>query len=102
MESIGLGELGMTVGELYDMTPRQFYNKREGFRRIVEHETQTKWETSRWMAAVVIAPHTKKTMKPRDLITFPWENKKRVHRAATFDEVKQGINKVFGNGKTSN
>jgi hypothetical protein len=61
-----------------------------------------KWETSRWMAAVVIAPHTKKRMKPRDLIAFPWENKKRVHRAATFDEVKQAINKVFGNGETTN
>jgi hypothetical protein len=94
--------MGMTVDELYNMTPRQFQNKREGFQRVAEYGMQTKWEISRWLAAVVIAPHTKKRLKPRDLIAFPWENKKRVHRAATFDEVKQAINKVFGNGETTN
>lgn len=94
--------MGMTVGELYDMTPRQFQNKREGFRRMIDHNGQLMWETTRWNAAITIAPHTKKRMKPRDLIAFPWENKKRVHRAASFDEVKQAINKVFGNGETTN
>lgn len=87
----------MTVSELYDLEPRQFQNKREGFNRVVEHDVQTRWEATRWMAAVVIAPHTKHKMKPRDLMTFPWENKKRVHRAASFDEVKEAVSKVFGN-----
>jgi hypothetical protein len=102
LESIGLGEMGMTVDELYDMTPRQFQNKRKGFQRVIEHNVQTIWETTRWNAAITIAPHTKKRLKPRDLIAFPWETKKRIHHAATFEEVKQGINKVFGNGETTN
>lgn len=102
LESIGLGEMGLTIGELYDMTPRQFQNKRKGFQRIIEHEMQTKWETTRWLAAITIAPHTKKKLKPRDLIAFPWETKKRVHRAATFEEVQQAIKQVFGDGETTN
>jgi hypothetical protein len=102
LESIGLGEMGLTIGELYDMTPRQFQNKRQGFQRIIEHEMQTKWETTRWLAAVTIAPHTKRKLRPRDLIAFPWENKKKVHRAASFEEVKQAIKQVFGDGETTN
>jgi hypothetical protein len=94
--------MGLTIGELYDMTPRQFQNKRKGFQRIIEHEMQTKWETTRWLAAITIAPHTKKRLKPRDLIAFPWETKKRIHHAATFEEVQQAIKQVFGDGETTN
>jgi len=97
LESIGLGEMGMTVDELYDMTPRQFQNKRKGFQRVFERNIQTIWESTRWNAAVTIAPHTKKRLKPRDLIAFPWESEKRIHRAATFEEVQQAIKQVFGN-----
>ena len=103
LESIGLGEMGMTVGELYDMTPRQFQNKRQGFQRVVDHNVQLIWESTRWNAAINIAPHTKKRMKPRDLIAFPWENKKnRVRRVFTREEVMADIKKVFGDGKTTN
>lgn len=105
LESIGLGEMGMTIGELYDMTPRQFQNKREGFQRMVEHEVKLIWETTRWNAAINIAPHTKKKVKPRDLMFFPWEQKsatKKKHRAASFEEVKNAIKGVFGDVETTN
>lgn len=91
-----MGEMGMTIGQLYDMTPRQFQNKRLGFQRTIEQESRVQWETTRWLAAVTIAPHTKKRIKPRDLILFPWENKRKKHKAATFEEVKEAIKKVFG------
>lgn len=92
-----MGEMGMTIEELYNMTPRQFQNKREGYRRAVEGDMQTRWESVRWLAAVVIAPHIKKRLRPKDLMAFPWDVGRVKHRAATFEEVKEAVKKVFGN-----
>jgi len=30
------------------------------------------------------------------LAVFPWDGRKKLHKAATFDEVQKGIEKVFG------
>ena len=69
----------MNVEEFYNMTPRQFYNKREGFQKQLDYKTQLVWETTRWQAAVNIAPHTKKKISPKELAIFPWDNKKPQH-----------------------
>lgn len=78
------------------MTPRQFQNKRDGFNRQLEYHTQLMWETTRWQAAVNIAPHTKKKIGPKDLAIFPWDGKRKSLKAATYDEVQEAIKKVFG------
>jgi len=89
--------MGMSVEEFYNLTPRQFQNKREGFQKHLEYNTQLMWEVTRWQAAVNIAPHTKKRLGPKDLVQFPWDKRQRkVHRAASFDEVQEAIKKVFG------
>jgi hypothetical protein len=33
---------------------------------------------------------------PKDLVVFPWDSKKKVHKAATYEEVQEAIKKVFG------
>ena len=35
-------------------------------------------------------------IRPKDLVVFPWDSKKRVHKAATYEEVQEAIKKVFG------
>lgn len=93
-----MGEMGLSVEEFYNMTPRQFHNKRDGFHRQLEYKTQLMWEVTRWQAAVNIAPHTKKRLGPRDLVQFPWDAKRsnKVHRAASFEEVQEAVKKMFG------
>lgn len=65
-----------------------------------EARERSRWEQIRWLAAVMLAPHTKKgkSIKPRDLVTFPWEKeeytqqdndeaaKKRAELFAQWDE----------------
>lgn len=106
LESVGLGEMGLTLEELYSMTPRQFQNKREGFRRAFEQKAQLEWERVRWLAHVNVSPHTKQHLAPKDLVVFPWEAKNKrsnkVYKAATFAEVQEAIKKVFGDVKTAN
>ena len=38
-------------------------------------QRQDDWDRARWMAAISLQPHMSKgkTLKPQDLITFPWE-----------------------------
>lgn len=59
-----------------DYTPKAFFNKLAGFYKLETQREQANWERSRWMAAVIINPHTKKNIKPIDLGKFSWEKEK--------------------------
>ena len=95
MESFAFGQCGLTPGQFYDMTPREFANLSKGFSDTIDRQYRAEWERARWIASVVIAPHIKKRMKPGDLISFPWEVKNAV-KAFTRGEVFEAINKKFG------
>lgn len=85
----------MSVEEFYNITPRQFQNKREGFSRNMQYQTELLWEVTRWGASVNIAPHTKKRISPKDLAIFPWDARKRSYKARSFEEVQEAMKKVF-------
>jgi len=42
---------------------------------MTERAEQMEWERVRWLACVLLTPHSKpgRTMQPRDLIRFPWD-----------------------------
>jgi hypothetical protein len=51
-----------------------------GFNVRENRKEQSEWERTRWQTTLLLNIHTKKTIKARDLIVFPWEakeNKKR-------------------------
>ena len=73
IEQLALGEMSMTWDEFMSYTPRVFGNKVKGFYRNLERGQQQSWEQTRWLATVVINPHLKKHIKPKDLATFPWD-----------------------------
>ena len=67
----------MTWEEFMNYTPRVFANKVKGHHKAIERELQQSWEQTRWLAAIVINPHLKKQIKPKDLATFPWEKEQK-------------------------
>ena len=77
---MGLGQIGCSEIELYDMTPRTFFNAQKGLFDAYQVRDQADWERSRWMACVLLNPHVKKTMQPKDLTTFPWEKRRRTKK----------------------
>ena len=79
---MGLGQLGYSIEELYDLTPRSFYNAQRGLYEKWEVDGQGHWERARWMAAIIINPHVKKNIQPKDLTKFPWEKTKRTGKSA--------------------
>ena len=68
-----MGQLGFNVVELYDMTPCMFYNAQKGLFEKWETESQNEWERTRWLACILLNPHVKKNIQPKDITRFPWE-----------------------------
>jgi hypothetical protein len=85
VERMGLGQLGYNATDLYDLTPRMFYNAQAGLYEKWETSGRGDWERARWMACIIVNPHVKKALQPKDLTKFPWE--KSVGK--TKDEAKQ-------------
>ena len=64
-----------------------------GFNARENRKEQSEWERTRWMTTILLNPHTKKTIKARDLIVFPWESKNKKHNIWTKGEIIDVINK---------
>lgn len=79
------------------MLPREFHNMSDGYSKKLEMQYQADWERARWIASVTIAPHTKKRLKPKELMTFPWEKKTTITKKVwSRGEVLDAVNKKFG------
>ena len=76
------------MSELYDLTPAMFYNAQKGLFEKWDLESQSNWERTRWMACVIINPHVKKNLKPKDLTSFPWEKKRNEKTKEEIEKIK--------------
>lgn len=74
---IGLGQLRFNPFHLYEMSIAEFVCAVRGFYEMSEIREQHHWERARWIATVLLQPHTKPNtrMKPTDVAQFPWEKR---------------------------
>lgn len=63
------------------------YNEREN------RKEQSEWERTRWQTTVLLNPHTKKNIKAKDLIVFPWEKEDKEHVIWSKGEILEAVNK---------
>ena len=68
----------MNVDEFYDMLPREFWNKVEGFYELENIRQRSDWERTRWSTCLLlnIQLPKNKSIKPTDLVRFEWEEEK--------------------------
>tara|TARA_R100001163_G_scaffold22987_1_gene19389 strand:+ start:2609 stop:2905 length:297 start_codon:yes stop_codon:yes gene_type:complete len=73
--------MGMNVEDFYDMIPRHFWIKMDGFYEYENLRQQQEWVRTRWMTTYLLNIHLprNKTLKPKDLIKFYWEEGKEVN-----------------------
>lgn len=75
------------------MTLREVIIAMQGYNNQFEIEQQYEWERARWQTTLLLNVHTAKgkSIKPKDLIEFPWEtdNPKPTKRSLT--EVDKSI-----------
>tara|TARA_R110000824_G_scaffold19865_2_gene76043 strand:+ start:223 stop:498 length:276 start_codon:yes stop_codon:yes gene_type:complete len=67
----------MGVEEFYDMLPRYFWNKLDGFYELENLREKQDWERCRWQTCLLLNIQLAKgkTLKPKDLIEFDWDKK---------------------------
>ena len=65
----------MNVDDFYDMLPREFWNKVDGFYELENIRQRSDWERTRWSTCLLlnIQLPKNKSIKPTDLIKFDWE-----------------------------
>lgn len=74
---IALGQLNMGVEEFYNMLPKYFWNKLDGFYDLENLREKAEWERTRWSTTLLLNIHIGKgkSLKPTDLIEFEWDKK---------------------------
>lgn len=95
---MGIGLLGLTPNCLYDLTFREFGNAVRGRYKFLEQAQRADWERTRWQTALLLNVHTKKgaSVKPKDLATFPWEQKKKANPSKGWATLKALATKEDG------
>ena len=65
----------MNVDDFYEMLPREFWNKVDGFYELENMRQRSDWERTRWSTCLLlnIQLPKNKSIKPTDLIQFDWE-----------------------------
>ena len=101
MEQIAFGYLGMNVGDFYDMLPREFWNKVEGFHELENMRQRSDWERTRWSTCLLlnIQLPKNKSIKPTDLIRFEWEQEALKVDIEELKMKAEYIKKLEENGK---
>ena len=69
--------MGMSVDDFYDMIPKHFFNKMDGFFELEQLRDRSDWERSRWQTCYLLNIQLSrgKQLKLKDLIQFAWEKK---------------------------
>ena len=88
MEQIAFSELNMTPETLYNITPRNYLNAQIGAANLYRQKEQSEWERARWMSTVVVNPHIKKNLKPKDITVFHWEKTSKAKKKKKYDKEK--------------
>lgn len=75
------------------MTLREVIIAMQGYNNQFEIEQQFEWERARWQTTLLLNVHTAKgkSIKPKDLIEFPWETDNPKSTKRSLSEVDKSI-----------
>ena len=70
----------MRVEDFYDMIPKHFFNKLNGFFELEQMRERNEWERTRWQTCYLLNIQIAKgkKLKLTDLIEFEWDKKEDV------------------------
>ena len=75
-ETNGDGCIGMSHDDFCKCTFGEFESICKAWREMTEGQNRDAWERARTIAAIVIQPHVKKKITPKQLLPLPWDKKK--------------------------
>lgn len=91
----------MSRADFERSTPEEFNHVCRFYHKEKERMTMERWEQVRTLAAIVIQPHVRKRITPRQLIPLPWDKKKECRDEkpeVTKDEAKKRFEELAKRG----
>lgn len=87
----GLGLCGFDPVSFYAMTVPELMAAARGKMELVEIQCRNNWECARFLATAVLQPHARKgkRIKPMDVATFPWEEKREIDHKELVEQIKK-------------
>ena len=70
-----MGCIGMTVDDFCQCTPLEFSAVYESWAENEKRRERAAWERTRLQCTTMLQPHSKKTLKPQDVLKFAWDTK---------------------------
>lgn len=93
--------MGMSVEGFYNMIPRHFFNKMEGFYDLEKARDRSEWERVRWQTCYLLniqLPRGKQ-LKLKDLVEFDWDKKTKQKNYEKLKNRAEYIKKLEDHGK---
>lgn len=86
----------MKPEDFFNMLPKDFWYKLEGFYNKISREQRYEWERIRWQTTLLLNVHTDKgkTLKATDLIEFSWDKKESKKELKTNKEYAEYVKKL--------
>lgn len=72
---MAVGVIGMSMDDFLRQTPGEYEATVEAWSQRQEARNRDDWERMRMLASIVIQPHVKKRLTPKELLPFPWEER---------------------------
>lgn len=68
-----MGGIGLSYDDFCRLTFPEFREVCKVYNSAREDDYRTGWEQVRTEAAIMVQPHTRKRIKPRELLPLPWD-----------------------------
>lgn len=93
--------MDMNVEEFYNMIPKHFYNKMDGFYDLQKSKDRAHWERARWQTCYLLNIHLSKAkqLKLKDLVEFEWDKKTNKANYKKLKNRAEYIKKLEDHGK---
>jgi hypothetical protein len=79
-------------------TPSEFRAIFDSWQQQQDRTNRTAWERTRMMCLCMLQPHSKKKMKARDVMEFPWEKKETKPQKQLSPEEYERVKRRYGIG----
>lgn len=74
MMGIAVGCIGMPFNDFCQLTPDEFSYIYKAYSEKEESQHRDRWERMRMLGTMVLQPYSKKNLKPKDVLSLPWDN----------------------------